>query len=492
MNSHDTAPAPAPPAHSVAGARPPRWQLTTPRTNVALAVLGGVLTLLAFKGAHDQNTKRMITFLAGVGGASIFYWLAAWLAIKAPPARSTLWLALAFGALFRVAPLTTDTYLSTDLYRYIWDGRMQAHGINPYRYVPGDLRLVPLRDGAIYPHINRANYAKTVYPPGAQIVFLLTTRLSESVTGMRLTTVFFEGVTVWLLLRLLAAYGLPAQLVLLYLWNPLVIWEFAGGGHQDAFMLACCAWALLMHRRGYEMLTGVALGGAVLMKLFPIILFPALYRRFRWGWRMPLACAATVCAAYLPYMATYSFKGALGFLPMYASEEGLQSGDRFYFLNMLPSGLLLRLGIEPYTVFVALAALAFALAAAWACWMPDTDRRSALRRCACLAAMFVATLSPAIDWYCTWLVLFLPLLPEVLALYWIPSTAFVLYLNWWHANPDEVYMQNSLIFLPAILLWTIPAAIRWHRRRLAGRTVSTALDVPASAGELISDGSFSH
>ena len=486
MYSHDTAPALAPPARSVAGARPPRWRLTTPRTNGALAALGGVLTLLAFKGAHDQNTQRMITFLAGVGGASIFYWLAAWVTIKAPPARSTLWLALAFGALFRVAPLTTNTYLSTDLYRYIWDGRMQAHGINPYRYVPGDLRLVPLRDGAIYPHINRANYAKTVYPPGAQIVFLLTTRLSESVTGMRLTTVFFEGVTVWLLLRLLVAYGLPAPLVLLYLWNPLVIWEFAGGGHQDAFMLACCAWALLMHRRGHEMLTGVALGSAVLMKLFPIILFPALYRRFRWGWRMPLACAATVCAVYLPYMATYSFKGALGFLPMYASEEGLQSGDRFYFLNMLPSGLLLRLGIDPYPVFVVLAALAFALAAAWACWMPDTDRRSTLRRCACLAAMFVATLSPAIDWYCTWLVLFLPLLPEVWALYWIPSVTFVLYLNWWHANSDEVYMQNSLIFLPAILLWTIPAALRWHRRRLAGRAVSTV------SGELFGDGSFSH
>ena len=182
---------------------------------------------------------------------------------------------------------------------------MQAHGINPYRYVPGDLRLVPLRDGAIYPHINRANYAKTVYPPGAQIVFLLTTRLSESVTGMRLTTVFFEGVTVWLLLRLLAAYEMPAPLVLLYLWNPLVIWEFAGGGHQDAFMLACCAWALLMHRRGHEMLTGVALGGAVLMKLFPILLCS---RRCTGGsagaggcrWPAPRRCAPSTCPTWPP------------------------------------------------------------------------------------------------------------------------------------------------------------------------------------------------
>jgi hypothetical protein len=206
------------------------------------------------------------------------------------------------------------------------------------------------------------------------------------------------------------------------------------------------------------------------MKLFPVILFPALYRRFRWGWRMPLACAAVVAAGYLPYVATYSFKGALGFLPMYTEEEGLQSGDRFYFLNMLPSGLLHRWGISPYPVFVGCAALAGAIAAAYALGKPDVDDRSTWRRTACLAALFIAILSPAIDWYSTWLVLFLPLLADVWALYWIPSVAFVLYLNWWYLNADEVYLQNSLIFLPAILLWTIPAAIRWQRRRVASNS----------------------
>ena len=463
MSPFPTVPLPqAVPAAAFGGSR---WRLTLGRANVTLLILGAVLTLLFFKGAHDQNTQRMRTFLAGAFGASIPFWLAAWVVIKSQPARSTLWLILGFGVLFRIAPLTTHTYLSTDLYRYIWDGRVQAHGINPYRYIPGDYHLVPLRDGAIYPHINRANYAKTVYPPGAQIVFLLTTRISETVTWMRLTMVLFEAATVWLLIRLLAAYGLPATWVLLYAWHPLCVNEFAGGGHQDAMLLTCCAWALLMHRRGDEMMTGVALGAATLMKLFPIILFPALYRRFCWGWRMPLACAATIAAGYLPYIATYSFRGALGFLPMYTAEEGLQSGERFYFLTLLPTGWLHKIGLTAYPVFVPLAALAFALAGAWALWRRDVDERSALRRGACLAAMFVATLSPAVDWYSAWLVVFLPLLPEGWALYWITATTCVLYLNWFYTNPDEVFLQNSLIFLPAILLWTIPAALRWYRGR---------------------------
>ena len=56
-------------------------------------------------------------------------------------------------------------FLSSDMYRYVWDGRVQVAGINPYRYVPADPALQSLRDDAIYPHINRADIARTIYPP---------------------------------------------------------------------------------------------------------------------------------------------------------------------------------------------------------------------------------------------------------------------------------------------------------------------------------------
>ena len=426
-----------------------------------------MLTLLFFKGAHDQDTQRITTFIAGALAASIPFFLAAGIAWHAPPARSTLWIVLGFAVLFRVGPLCSNVYLSTDPYRYVWDGRVQAHGINPYRHVPADAALAPLRDGAIYDHINRKTYAKTVYPPGSQMVFLLLTRFSETFTCVRVTMVLCEALAVWCLVLLLREHGWPATRVLLYAWHPLCVWEFAGGAHCDAIMIAAVALALLMHRRGRPVATGAALGFAVLAKLFPVILFPALWRRWRGGWRMPLAVAVTVCAGYLPYTLTYSLPGALGFLPMYTQEEGLQSGDRYYFLNMLPLGLLHSLHLSPPKVFMALAAGMFALTAAWAFWMPEADERSTYRRCACVAAMFVGTLSPAVDWYCTWLVLFLPLVPE-LWLAWIPSSAFVLYFNWNHPAPDEVYLQNSLIFLPALALYAIPAVIRRYRGSCRG------------------------
>ncbi len=452
---------------SAADALPTRW------ANLLLLVLGGLILLLCFKGAHDQGLRRMVTFLGGILGSMALYGVAAWVVCKARPARSTLVLGLVLAPLFRVAPLTTDTYLSTDLYRYIWDGRVQAAGINPYRYVPGEQHLSHCATATFIPTSTAKITRKPFTRPARRSCSCSCTRLSETVTDMRLTMVFFEGVTVWLLARALMAYGLPAQRVLLYAWHPLCVWEFAGGGHQDAIMLACLArGAASCTGAGSPMGTGFALGCAVLTKLYPIILFPALYRRFRWGWQMPLACMTTVIVGYVPYCVTYSVPGALGFLPMYTAEEGLQSGDRFYLLNMLPSGWMYAHHVPVYKVFVVLAALGFALAAGWAFWKRDADEYSAARRCAFIAAMFLAVLSPAIPWYTTWLVPFLCLLPRGWPLYWLAAFGQVLYFNWWYGNADEIYLQNSVIFLPAIGLWLAGAALRRYR---AQKRVNLAL-----------------
>ena len=173
-----------------------KGEITQFWANAALLTLGAVLAAIFFKGRFDQDTRRLTTFIAGALAASIPFAAAGWVAWRAPPARSTLLIVLGLGILFRVGPLISTPYLSTDPYRYVWDGRVQAHGINPYRYVPAHANLVFLRDGAIYNHINRKTYAKTVYPPGSQMVFLLMTRFSESFVCVRVTMVLFEVLAV--------------------------------------------------------------------------------------------------------------------------------------------------------------------------------------------------------------------------------------------------------------------------------------------------------
>jgi alpha-1,6-mannosyltransferase len=449
---------PASPVPLSAGRWSPRW------TNVALVLLGAISLLLYCKGAHDQGQKRITTFTAGALGLAIPYFVASWMTLRARPARSTFLIVLGFALLFRIVCLNTEVYLSTDLYRYVWDGRVQAAHINPYRYIPADKHLAFLRDKKIYPNVNRRTYAKTVYPPGAQIIYLAVTRISESVTCIRITMVAFEALTIWALVRLLATFGLPAQRALLYGWHPLIVWEFAGGGHVDAAMIAFVVLALLLHRLNRPVSTGVALAVATLTKLFPLILAPALYRQWRWSWKMPAALIAVVVLGYAPYVLTYHFHGALGFLPRYTNEEGLQSGDRFFLLSLLPADALAAVGLPAYNVFVALGLLAAAGTVAWAVWRPETDGLSYLRRSLCMATLFVVLLSSGVDWYATWLVPFLCFLPYPW-LFWLTASSLVLYLNWVHTEPADIYLLNAAIYFPAAFLGLYLLARRW----VAGR-----------------------
>ena len=81
-------------------------------------------------------------------------------------------------------------------HKTIWDRKVQAVGINPYRYCPAHDALVALRDAANFPHINRADYAVTIYPPIAEFFFLVATRIGENVTVMRLGLLACEAVSV--------------------------------------------------------------------------------------------------------------------------------------------------------------------------------------------------------------------------------------------------------------------------------------------------------
>ncbi len=469
---------------------------STRRVNVALLGLGSIILLLLAIGAHDQNRHRIITFTVSALALGVPYLGAAWVLWRARSARSTLWLGLGFAVAFRlVALFGTAPYLSTDVYRYIWDGRLQAAGFNPYRYIPADPALSHLRDAEIYPRINRRDYARTIYPPVAQAWYFLVTRFSESVNGMKVAMVFCEAVAVVALALLLRSHGLPVQRVLLYAWHPLPVWEFAGSGHVDAFMIALVLLALLAFRARRESLTGLALAAATLTKFFPVLLFPVLWRRRQW--RMPVVFAVTLVTAYLPYYfsldqpptggASADFlpgearggsvarpiesplawraRVLLGFLPGYAAEEGLNTGNRFYVASLLPSrpipGLSRPNGGD---VFKLLALASLATAAAWAVFRrPAADGLSYLRRSLALVAIFAVLLSPSYAWYFCWLIPFLVFVPSP-PVFWMTTAAFVLYANWLHGKPHDVFLLNSLIFLPAAAWCFAWLAVRSWRR----------------------------
>src|SRR6267142_6772022 len=217
-------------------------------TYVLLAVVGAILLVLYRTGLHARGVADIVWFIKLALVQSALYLIAAWLIVRARNARSTLIIVLVLTGIFRLSIVFAPPYLSDDIYRYVWDGRVQAAGVNPYRYAPTDPALEHLRDDKIYPRINH-NYAPTIYPPLAEAIWFVTTRVSESVTWMKITVILFEGIAIWAVMQLLGLVGLPRHRILLYAWHPLTVWEFAGSGHLDGIAIAFIALALLSRRR---------------------------------------------------------------------------------------------------------------------------------------------------------------------------------------------------------------------------------------------------
>src|SRR3984957_10632863 len=317
-------------------------------------ITNGVLTLLGL-GLLYLSKQLIVEFhhftigFSGVAGWSvILYLLSAVAVLRCPTNRCTLMLVIGFAVAFRMVTLLPEPFMSSDIYRYAWDGVVQHAHISPYRYVPGDPALAFLRgpNRDLFDHINRRDYAHTIYPPVAQFFFYGITWINASVTFMKLVMILFEGITVYALMELLEALGRLREEVLLYAWCPLLIWEIGSSGHLDSTAMAFIALALLARLRQQPIATGLFLGAAILKKFYPLVLIPALWQRK--DMKMPLTIVGLAAFSYVCYASVGWL--VFGFLGGYVQEEGMQSGARYFLLQLMqrlpglqhvPSGLYL-------------------------------------------------------------------------------------------------------------------------------------------------------
>lgn len=429
------------------------------RGTVTLSILGVAMLVLYRIAVHSKGVADIVWFLKIVLIQLVIYFAVAWLSLHTNDSRALLLIGLIFAALFRLSILFSPPYLSDDIYRYIWDGRVQSAAINPYRYIPADESLAKLRDDKIYPNINRRDYARTIYPPVAEGAFLLITRFSESVTWMKAVMVGFEAIAIWALMQLLVSFGFARQRVLIYAWHPLVVWEFAGSGHLDALAIAFIALALLARGKRRETLTGVLLACATCVKIFPAVLFPAFYKH--WSWKMPLAFVVTILITYLPYLSVGPL-GALGFLPGYASERGMVSGEQFFLLTVARR---LFSANVPASAYLISTVAVLSILSLWLMRDQRGDDVRYLRNGLIIACAFMVLLAPHFSWYFSWLILFLCFIPSV-PVFYLTSTSFLLYLTWINDTPDRVLMLKTLIFAPFLILGVLAT---WWRRQGAVR-----------------------
>jgi hypothetical protein len=291
----------------------------------------GVALMVALAAAAALDARRQAEAFVGLLGLASFAYVAALVLIgrlgdrdtHRPAARRALAACLLLALAWRIVLLGAAPLVSDDVYRYVWDGRVQQHGLDPFRTAPADPALSRLHTD-VTRRIDPVNAAlPSIYPPLAQRYFLGVTWLHESVLAMVLATLACDLLIVGFTWRWLAAAGRSPWWVLAYAWHPLVALEGAGGGHVDivgTLLLVGAAYALSRRR---SLLAAVAFAGAFAVKFLPAVLAPLLWKRIRLvdatvggllvlllylpfadGWQLPVGSLGT-------YLAQWRFNGPL-------------------------------------------------------------------------------------------------------------------------------------------------------------------------------------
>jgi alpha-1,6-mannosyltransferase len=212
--------------------------------------------------------------------------------------RGVIVIGLGLAALWHLAFLRMPPGSDDDIHRYVWDGRVQRFGYNPYIVVPSD----PAFAGIHTPETRTLNNPDlpSPYPAGAELFFLAVTEIHESVFALKVAFVLCEFAIVFVLLDIFSRSGQGAHWVLVYAWNPLLAVEVAGSGHIDivGVLLLLVSFAALGRR--WRAVAAVAFGLAVAVKLLPIILLPLYWRRVRL--RDAALAVIVVGLLYIPFL----------------------------------------------------------------------------------------------------------------------------------------------------------------------------------------------
>ncbi|MGD0598913.1 MAG: hypothetical protein ABR988_03775 [Terriglobales bacterium] len=212
--------------------------------------------------------------------------------------RRVVVIGLVLAAVWHIEFLRVPAGADDDIHRYVWDGRLQRLGYNPYLVVPSD----PAANGLHTPETRNLNHPDlpSPYPPGAELFFRAVTAIQESAFALKVAFVICEFAIVFVLFDILRCTGQSAHLVLAFAWNPLLAIEVAGSGHIDivgALLLLVSAAAL---GRRWRATASVALGLAVAVKFLPVVLLPLYWRRVRI--RDAALAAVVVGLLYVPFL----------------------------------------------------------------------------------------------------------------------------------------------------------------------------------------------
>ena len=491
------------------------------RTSQLLGTIGGwtflagialLAALVPLMGTPIPRSAYVIPFLGQFTIAVLAYWVA-WLRLGSD--RIPLVLIWVFAVLFRLVLLLTTPTLSDDIYRYLWDGQLLTRGVNPYLY-PVDSPALAGYSTAIRTLVNHSWMASPYLPTAQGYFALLTGLFSQNVFVFQLVAVLLDLSTAWLVMDILIRLKLPAAGVLIYLWHPLLIFEYAQNAHVDALMIfwvILSFWLIVSGVTGSShpgsLATGsvLSMAAATLTKGLPLLLVPLFFRR--WGLKRLFAFGMliVIILAFFSLEAGWGLfgpldgKGIFGAIRIYLSDWNF-NGSLYHWLEVSMSGYSTPGAVPqhvagPQSILLtklitnSLFLLVIAITGFWA-WRNDRPgkhdvitRTRALLRLAlvplCAYIIFTPTVHP---WYLAVVIPFAPFLLSsgygdgqarrfLWPLLYLSCTIVLSYMT--YVDPNEWREFNwvrNVEYAPfyALLLW---AMVPWLRKLPRLRLISS-------------------
>jgi hypothetical protein len=441
-------------------------KLRTSAIVLLLVALAGLILLLA-RPRLDPWGNHQIRLIAA---AWVVFFCAAWL-VRRTAVRVAVGLILVGGIAFQVAALAGPPQNSTDMYRYMWDGRVQMAGIDPYLYPPGAAGVADLRNSFLWSapgskhhtscvpnkpdpadpadalvagctKLNRAA-VPTIYPPVAEAYFTavqLAAPADDSTTPMQAAAAGFAVLVTVLLLFGLRSLGRDPRLAVLWAWCPTVPLEAGQNAHVDVVAVALTLGALLLlaraRTRGRILTGGVLLGLAIATKVTPVLVMPAVLRR---GWALISTAAVTaVAVVYTPHVLAVGSK-IVGFFPGYLNQEGYDSGTEFKVIGLFVQGKAATL-----VAVLILGAIALAI-------LRRGDPAQPWRGGVLMTAAALAVTTPHYQWYAILLVMLVALDGQA---EWLMVAA-----GGYLANSPALHIHGAVLNNPALVGYGGGAAV---------------------------------
>lgn len=423
---------------------------------------------LAPQAPHSLTIRNL--FVAGnVLAGAVF--LASCMFLRHRMGKSLFFWMLLIGLLCRVILLGSTPVLSTDYYRFLWDGAVMAQGHNPWQYspkavldhsnaaIPASLTTMAQAHRTVMRNINHANLP-TIYPPVGELAMALAAKFAPfSATALRGVYLLFDGAAAILIAMILRRLHRPMSWLLIYWWNPVLINAFYNEAHMDAMALAFVALFALMLVVKRPKSAAAALGLAIGAKFWPVVLAPLLLRPLLQDRKQLLmvtaVLAAVSCGALAPMFVTAA-----------PALHSLMSYGRYWHEN---DGIFRLVSMFWHRVFPATAynrpamAARITIAVIYLVGLMILNRRAATgsnaMRTALFSIMLIFPLSPTdFPWYYTWMLPMLAVYPRISILVWS------LTLGLYHSHyfyPWMIWVEHGPVYALLLLEFLRPKAANW-------------------------------